>query len=100
MLATASLNGGLGGKAPTWAASGRLACDAVVYRRVPDEVYVKHGPEIVAGFSLFLPGLEPCSIERPPNFIARTVLRRVNVKQVADVFDHLIADLDSHALLR
>ncbi len=78
-----------------------LARYTMVDLRVPDEINVKHRSEVVPCFDLplaMLPGGHRSSARAIS--LTGTVLGRVEVEQVAEVFDHLIADLHSHALLR
>src|SRR5947209_6806771 len=99
VLTTAALDGGLRRKTPAWSAPGGFACDSVMDRRVPDQVDMKDRAQIVTAFGLSLPGFQACGIQGLPDFTPRTILRGVELKQIPNVFNDFIPDLDSHALL-
>src|SRR6266852_7997300 len=101
MLLTGTLNAGKGGKTPEIVAPTiRLAGDAMVDLWVPNEINVKHRPEVMSGFDLLSPGFHAKCIKGNRDIVAGAVLRRIEFQQVAEVFNHFIPHLQSHALLR
>src|SRR5579864_860573 len=91
VLTAAALDCGFCRKTPIWRTSGCFTCDSVMDRRVPDQVNMKKRSQIVASSSLLLPGSKPCSIQSLPDLTRRTVLRGIQLKQISNVFNDLIA---------
>src|SRR5580765_2801073 len=99
MLLTASLDRPPRRKPQANAALGGLSRHLVVNARVPDEIHMNEWPLIMTTCGFPLPGLKPHGIQGVRHLVVGAVLCFVLLEKIPNVFDHLIANLYSHALL-
>ena len=78
----------------------RLADNAVMKNRVPDEVDVQQRPYVVAVRFFRSPLLDPRRIERNRFRILRPLTGHVLIEQISKVLQNFVAELHSHALFR
>src|SRR5260370_14928904 len=100
MLPARSLDRCLGRKAEADFLSCASARNPMMDLRVPNEVNMQQRPQIMAFLCLSLPRRHSMGVKHIDNLTLRVVLGGVGPKQVLKVFDHLKANLHSHALLR
>src|SRR5215813_13674729 len=67
---------------------------------VPDEICMEQWPQVVPFLSLFLPIFNARLIEYGHFQLIRLPASPITLKKVAEVFYHLIANLQPHALFR
>src|SRR5438105_1741589 len=98
VLAPTPLDGSLRGEAEVEIAPARLAYDPMMNDRIPDQIHIQEWTEVMSGACFSPPRLEPCGVENRSNLMRRAVLGFIRFKQIAQIFDYLIAYLHSQAL--